>query len=162
MRKERFSTFWRREEQTTQIKNLIGRITSESEKNIIVLHVRHARQNKEKGNIFVLKRGLFKKKQWWNYRSRSYDENMQQSCSKLNVAGVVSEVCVGSSFKQGQRIMNLTSKENSPVSQFYILVHWIATSSCCLDNNVKRPNLKDQKESFRFSRALIIIVYIKF
>ena len=43
-----------------------------------MLHVRQARQNKEKGNISVLKRGLFEKKQRWNYRSRSYDENMQR------------------------------------------------------------------------------------
>ena len=40
----------------TEVKTKLRISLAESEKNIIVLHVRHALQNKEKGNIFVLKR----------------------------------------------------------------------------------------------------------
>jgi len=38
------------------------------------------------------------------------DRMPNYNCSKLNVAGAVYEVCVDSSCKQGQRIMDLSGK----------------------------------------------------
>ena len=52
--------------------------------------MRQARQNKEKGNIFVLKRNNLR----WKYRIRSYDDDMQRKFKSeivyMNFSGVAS------------------------------------------------------------------------